>query len=106
METTNMDYRLDLFNAVEKYCESMSEEDAIFVIAHNTKNNDLFASLNGNWEIISSVLSDNKGYINLIDESDRKRHEEMQNAVLNMAINILHNNEDYKHKFKQVLETI
>jgi len=45
METTNMDYRLDLFNAVEKYCESMSEEDAIFVIAHNTKNNDLFASL-------------------------------------------------------------
>jgi hypothetical protein len=104
--TTNMDYRLDLYSAIEKYCEQMSKDDAIFFIAHNTKDNDLFASLNGDWQIISAVLSDNKGYVNLVDEADRERHKDMQEAVLNMAVNILANHDDYKQKFKKLLETL
>ena len=103
MKTTNMDYRLDLFSAAEQYLEQMTENDALFLIAHNTKDNDLFVTINGDWAIISGVLSDKSGYIKLENEEDKDRHREMQSAVLNMAINILHTHEEYRGKFKEAL---
>jgi hypothetical protein len=106
MEIVNIDYRLDLYNAIQKYCEQMTKEDAVFFIVHNTKDNDLFASLNGDWQILSAVLSDNKGYVNLLNEEDRQRHNTMQEAVLNMAVNILANHDEYKQKFKKILGTL
>jgi hypothetical protein len=94
-----MDYRLDLFNAVEKFQEQMTEDDALFIICHNSKQGDLLLGLNGKVDLISSVLANDNGYVNIENKEQKVRHEQAKRMVLNMAINILRTDEDLRKKF-------
>ena len=94
-----MDYRLDLFNAVEKYQEQMTEDDALFIICHNSKQGDLFIGLDGEVNIISSVLTNDNGYVIIENKEQKIRHQQAKRMVLNIAINILRTDEDLRKKF-------
>ena len=94
-----MDYRLDLFNAVEKFQEQMTEDDALFIICHNSKQGDLLLGLDGNVDLISSVLSNDNEYVNIENKEQKIRHEQAKRMVLNMAINILRTDSDLRNKF-------
>lgn len=101
-----MDYRLDLFNAVEKYQEQMTKEDALFIICHNCKDGDLLIGLEGDVNIISSILANDNGYVNLDTEDHKDRHQKTKRMTLNMAINILRTDEDLRKKFKIALNSL
>lgn len=94
-----MDYRLDLFNAVEKFQEQMTEDDALFIICHNSKQGDLLLGLDGEVNLISSVLANDNGYVNIENKEQKVKHEQAKRMVLNMAINILRTDEDLRKKF-------
>jgi hypothetical protein len=94
-----MDYRLDLFNAVERFQEQMTEDDALFIICHNSKQGDLLLGLDGEVNLISSVLANDNFYVNIENKEQKLRHEQAKRMVLNMAINILRTDEDLRKKF-------
>jgi hypothetical protein len=94
-----MDYRLDLHNAVDKFEEQMTEDDALFIICHNSKQGDLLLGLNGDVNIISSVLANDYGYVNIENKNQKVKYKKTQAMVLNMAINILRVDKDLRKKF-------
>ena len=56
-KNNNMDYRLDLFNAVEKFQEQMTDDEALFIICYNSTQGDLLLGLDGDLNLISAVHS-------------------------------------------------
>ncbi len=94
-----MDYRLDLYNAVQKFQEEMTEDDALFIICHNSKQGDLLLGLDGDVDLISSVLSNDNGYVNIETKEQKIKHDGAKRMVLNMAINILRTDKDLRKKF-------
>ena len=101
-----MDYRLDLHNAVDKFEEQMTEDDALFIICHNTKQGDLLLGLNGDVNIISSVLANDNGYVNIENKNQKIKYEKTQKMVLNMAINILRTDKDLLKKFSIAIKSL
>jgi len=80
-----MDYRLDLHNAVDKFEEQMTKDDALFIICHNSKQGDLLLGLNGD--------------VNIQNKNQEVKYKKTQAMVLNMAINILRVDKDLRKKF-------
>lgn len=101
-----MDYRLDLFNAIEKFQDEMTKDDALFIICHNSKQGDLVIGLDGDVDIISAVLANDNGYVNLKTKEHKTRHEQAKRMVLNIAMNILRTDEDLRNKFLSVTDKI
>lgn len=101
-----MDYRLDLFNAVEKFQENMSVEDALFIICHNSEDGDLLIGIEGDVNLISSVMANDNGYVNLKTKEDKIRHEQSKRMVLNIAINILRTDKELKSKFEIAMKEL
>jgi hypothetical protein len=101
-----MDYRLDLHNAVEKFQEQMTEDDALFIICHNSKQGDLLIGLDGDVNIVSAVLANDNGYVNIENKEQKVRHEQAKRMVLNIAINILRTDEDLRKKFDVGMQSI
>ena len=94
-----MDYRLDLFNAVEKFQEQMTDDDALFIICHNSKQGDLLLGLEGDVNLISSVLASDTGYVNIESKEHKIKHEQAKRMILNIAINIIRTDADLRKKF-------
>lgn len=94
-----MDYRLDLFNAVTKFQDEMTDDDALFIICNNSKQGDLLIGLDGDVDIISAVLANDNGYVNIENKEQKIRHEQAKRMVLNIAINVLRTDEDLRKKF-------
>lgn len=93
-----MDYRLDLFNAIQNYQDNMTSNDALLVIAYNKQDNDLIMGLDGDWQIISEVAStDEMISIENVEQAQKFRY--LQESILNIAANILNNNEEDRLKF-------
>ena len=80
-----MDYRLDLHNAVDKFEEQMTKDDALFILCHNSKQGDLLLGLNGD--------------VNIQNKNQEVKYKKTQAMVLNMAINILRVDKDLRKKF-------
>jgi hypothetical protein len=102
---TNIDYRLDLYNAVEHYTKNMDEDnDAIFLITINTNSGDAFSSLTGNIDNIIRLMCSKDG----IKKTDDyfAEFESSQNFILNCAINILCENAQKREKFQKWLNDI
>lgn len=94
----NIDYRLDLYNAVEKFVENMNEDNDSLFIVTRSKHADNFSALTGNLDLIYEVMVSN----NIIDKPTSKQLEgytSMQNFILNCASNILVNDEIKKQIF-------
>ncbi len=102
----NMDYRLDLANSVERFQDQMTDEDALFIICNNTKHGDLLIGLDGNVDIISAVMANDNGYVNIETREQHIRHKQCQSMVLNIAINILRSDKDMRIKFGLALESL
>ena len=94
-----MDYRLDLHNAVEKFQEQMTDDDALFIVCHNSKQGDLLIGLDGDVNIISAVLANDNSYVNIENKEQKIRHEAAKRMVLNMAINVIRTDADLLKKF-------
>lgn len=101
-----MDYRLDLANAVEKYQEQMTNDDALFIICHNSKQGDLLLGLDGDVNLISCVLANDNGYVNIETKEQKLKHEQAKRMALNIAINILRTDEDLRKKFTLALNSL
>lgn len=101
-----MDYRLDLHNAVDKFQEQMTEDDALFIICNNTKQGDLLIGLDGDVNIISAVLANDNGYVNIETQEQKNKHESAKRMVLNIAINILRTDTGLRKKFKVAVDNL
>lgn len=101
-----MDYRLDLYNAIEKFQEQMTTEDALFVICHNSKQGDLILGLDGDVKLIAGVLANDNGYVNIENKAQKIRHEQTKRMVLNIAINILRTDEDLRKRFIIAMQSL
>jgi dsRNA-specific ribonuclease len=98
-----MDYRLDLYNAVDNYNQNANKDDVAIIIIHNKADGDLFTSFTGDWEILSAALT-TKGYINESNTDEgNEAIENMRAAILNIAYNIAMKDETVKQKFKTAL---
>jgi hypothetical protein len=97
-----MDYRLDLFNAVNNYVKKMTQDEAVFVIAFNSRDKDLMMALDGNTDLISHIMSN----IEIKSEEERAHLETSKAMILNIAINILNTDRSLMNKFKIVIESI
>jgi len=93
-----MDYRLDLYNAVENFQQQMTDGDALFIIC-NTKQGDLLVGLDVGINIISSVRANDNGYVNIENKEPKIVNERAKRIVLNMAINILRTDVNLLKKF-------
>jgi len=83
------DNSFDLFNAVRKIQENITEDDALLVICHDSKEGNLFMASDGELSLLSAVMSNENDYVNLCDDAEKYYHERIQNDILNIAINIL-----------------
>jgi len=101
-----MDYRLDLYNAVGKFQEQMTDDDALFIVCNNTKQGDLLIGLDGDVNIISAVLANDNNYVKIENKDHKLKHEAAKRMVLNMAINILRTDKDLRNKFSIAIETL
>jgi hypothetical protein len=94
----NIDYRLDLFNAVDKFNENMNlESDALFIISKSS-HGDNFSALTGNVDMLYLMLS----RFNLLENLSNEQIESfksMQGFILNSAFNILEHNENEREIF-------
>jgi hypothetical protein len=89
-----MDYRLDLFNAVQEYGKHVTDDDALLLICYNFEHGDLILSCDGRTSELYKLF--NKGATNG-DITD------VRNAILENALNILANDKDLLEKFKTKL---
>jgi len=96
-----MDNRLDLFNDINKYLKTTTDDDAILVLFHNKKDGDCFTALAGDWEILSALFS-TKGYVNF-DKGDKEEFDNIKKMILNTAYNICMTDELIKEQFKNKL---
>ena len=94
----NIDYRLDLFNAVEKFSDNMNDEnDAIFIISKST-HGDNFSALLGNIDLLQFMLSRFDALENPTNEQI-ENFNSMQDFVLNSAFSILLRNDKKRELF-------
>jgi hypothetical protein len=84
----------------------MTEEDALFIVAFNSQEGDLIMGIEGNVNLLSLVLSDMSGVEMEKNKDKIENFKETQRNVLNIALNILRTNEDYRNKFKIAIDTI
>jgi hypothetical protein len=92
-----MDNRLDFFNTLNKYLETLTDDDALMFIHHNKKDGDALMSLVGDWELLSILFSVN-GYTNLPDDESHSYYE-VKKMILNTAYNICLADEEAKNRF-------
>jgi hypothetical protein len=84
----------------------MTEEDALFIVAFNSQEGDLIMGIDGDRDLLSMVLS-NMSAVEMENNKDKiENFNETQKSVLNIALNILRENEDYRNKFKIAIDTI
>jgi hypothetical protein len=94
----NIDYRLDLFNAVDKFNENMNpESDALFIIS-KSNDGDNFSALTGNAEILYLMLS-RFDFIENLSNEQKESFKSMQAFILNSAFTILMYNENDREIF-------
>jgi len=55
----DMDYRLDLYNAVGNYIDNASEHDALLVVTYNSKQGDYIFAIYGDNHQIPQLLASN-----------------------------------------------
>ena len=84
----------------------MTEDDALFIICHNSKQGDLLIGLDGEVNIISTVLANDNGYVNLETKEQKMKHEQAKRMVLNMAINVIRTDDDLRKKFSIAMQSI
>lgn len=106
-----MDNRLDLFNSIREYEMNMSKEDAFLMIAHNEARGDIIAACSGNVNILSAALAndiDEEGneYLKLKSEDEIRKIENIRKTVLNVAINILRANKEYRNIFSDAIKKL
>lgn len=91
-----MDYRLDLYNAVENYENEMNEDDGLFIVCHNAKDGDMLVGISGNLDVLINAVSNPNGYVKIETKEQLERHDGAQGMILNMALNILENKPELK----------
>jgi hypothetical protein len=99
-----MDNRLDFFNTINNYSETLTEDDAFLFISHNKKQGDAFFGLSGDWELISILFSVN-GYTNVTD-AQRENFENVKKTILNTALNICSTDLATKQLFINALKSL
>jgi hypothetical protein len=92
-----MDYRLDLFNAVQEYGKHVTDDDALLLVCYNFEQGDLILSCDGRTSELYKLFS--KG-VTKEDITDVKQ------CILENALNILANDKDLLEKFKTKLCTL
>ena len=98
----NIDYRLDLFNAVDKFNENMnSENDALFIISRSTYG-DNFSALTGNIDLLIVMLS-RFGSLEILNNEQKESYQSMQYFILSSALSILEHDKDKKQIFIEAL---
>lgn len=95
----NIDYRLDLFNALKNYQENMTDDDSILLVCHNFSQGDLLLGVDGNIDNISAVLTNEHGEVNLKTKAEKKKFAYVRSSILNVAINILRADSELRKKF-------
>jgi hypothetical protein len=94
----NIDYRLDLFNAVDKFNESMNpESDALFIIS-KSNDGDNFSALTGNVDMLYLMLS-RFDFVENLSNEQIESFKSMQAFILNSAFHILEYNENEREIF-------
>lgn len=101
-----MDYRLDLYNAITRYQEQMTEEDALFIICNNSRQGDLFFGIDGDLQILGAIVMSGSNYVNIETKKQKKAHRDAQRGILNLAYWIIKSDEKLLAEFKKGLETI
>ena len=92
-----MDYKLDLFNAVQEYGKHVTDDDALLLICNNFERGDLILSCAGRTSELYKLFS--KG-VTKEDITDVKQ------CILENALNILANDKELLEKFKTKLCTL
>jgi hypothetical protein len=98
----NIDYRLDLFNAIKEYNKNAIKEDNAFIILYNLEKGDLMLSSGGDPRVISSIFTNENNFIKLDGEA-KTNWEDMRKALLNAAVNCIRTDNDVKGMFVTLL---
>jgi len=91
----DMDYRLDLYNAVSNYLENANEDDNILIIAHNNKEGDCMFAEYGDSTHIPTLLTEGRKELHNIRES-----------ILYAAIYIISTDKMERERFINAIEKI
>jgi hypothetical protein len=99
-----MDNRLDFYNNVENFIETLTDETACLVLCHTPTEGDFILAFHGNWEYLSSPFS-TMDYVKL-NEDNKERYEMTKNFILNTAFNICNSNNEIKESFIKSLQEL
>lgn len=100
-----MDYRLDLYNAVQQYENNMNEDDVLFILCHNKKEGDSLSAILGDVSVLSMMLSVD-GYVKINTPTDRENLDSLKGNILNMAINIINTDKELYDAFIKSLKEL
>lgn len=95
-----MDYRLDLWNAIQNYEKQMSDEDALIILACNKDEGDLAIGISGDSLLMIECISNGKNLIQFQNQEQKARFDYLENILLNATLNILKNNPSHLQKFE------
>lgn len=87
---------------INSFSLGMGEEQALLVIMNDEENADGMLFLNGDWGLISSLIS-TKGYVNEPNEVDKPYLNDIRKLILNTAYNMCNNDEKVKNSFLEGL---
>lgn len=96
-----MNNRLDFFNTVQEFSETLTDDDALLVISHNKTVGDAIVTLTGDWKIISALFS-TEGYVKKTNNY-KGTFDSIRQMILNVAYNICLNDEEFEKGFIEAL---
>ena len=91
------DSKLDFFNELNRFSNTLTEDDSLLVVSYNEKDGGLILNLAGDPELISLIISNNEAVKE--DQGSKEVLEDIQKIILNASYSILMNNKKYKKKF-------
>lgn len=100
-----MDNRLDFFNTLNEYVETLDEkDDALILLSYNKTQGDSICLIGGDWNVLSELISsiDVEGLVN----GDKEPLIEMRKCIVNMCYNICNQNEEIREKLIKGLKSL
>ena len=97
------DSKLDFFNELNRFSDTLTEDDSLMVVSYNEKDGGLILNLAGDPEMLSLIISNNEAVKE--DQGSKEVLEDIQKIILNASYSILMNNKKYKKKFIKGLKS-
>lgn len=101
-----MDNKLDFYNDIKRYAETLTDEDALLVLSYNKKDTDCINVLVGDWKILTGLFVPIKEKDLDLKDGSAVNMNNIKSSIMNIAFNVCVNDKESKKKFLKALKNL